>query len=306
MHSPLSSFTIPLILLVQSYGVSAASWGYGYNDGPQTWKGDCQTGLRQTPIDIRTMDTDYALMDRVNFIGYDQVDEVTMQNNGHTVATAGFTEWKNPPYVSGGALQGKYFLQQFHLHWGKKDHEGSEHKIGGLSYPAELHLVHLKEGLTITEAMNKSDGLAVVGVFLNIAESGEPLAAMADKLDDVIYAGNETDIDRFRPRSLLPSVTDAFYRYEGSLTTPGCSEAVQWIVLAEPITITRKQLDQLRKIRNMEGEEHEKNFRPTFPLNGRRIRFRPAQYDRLRFCSSSYSLSFFITVLSTLLAKIIF
>ncbi|GMT08453.1 hypothetical protein PENTCL1PPCAC_30627 [Pristionchus entomophagus] len=291
MHSSLSSFTFYLILLVQAYGVSSASWGYGYKNGPQTWSGACQTGLRQTPIDIRTMDTDYALMDRVNFIGYDQVAGVTVQNNGHTVSAAGFAEWDKKPYISGGALDGKYYLQQFHLHWGQQDHEGSEHKIGGLSYPAELHLVHQKDGLSLGEALTRGDGLAVVGVFLNIAENGEPLAALSQKLNEVIYSGNETEIEKIRPRSLLPSLTDAFYRYEGSLTTPACSEAVQWILLAEPITVTRNQLEQLRKIRNTEGEEHESNFRPTLPLNGRRIRFRPAQYDRLRFCSSSYSIS---------------
>ncbi|GMR45698.1 hypothetical protein PMAYCL1PPCAC_15893, partial [Pristionchus mayeri] len=282
MHSSAVSHTISLLLLVQSYGKNASAWGYGDKDGPQTWEGDCQTGIRQSPIDIHSMDTDYSLMDRVNFMGYDQVGEVALTNNGHTISTSGFTDWKHTPYITGGALEGKYFLQQFHLHWGQKDHEGSEHKIGGISYPAELHLVHLKERLTMTEANNQSDGLAVVGVFVNIGMSEEPLEAVAEKLDEAIYSGNETDMERFRPRSLLPSFPDAFYRYEGSLTTPGCNEAVQWIVLAEPITITREQLEQLRKIRNAEGEELA-NFRPTQPLNGRRIRFRPAQYDRSRF-----------------------
>ncbi|GMT32823.1 hypothetical protein PFISCL1PPCAC_24120 [Pristionchus fissidentatus] len=304
MHSSLT-FTLSLILSVHVYGVAGAAWGYNYKNGPQTWTGACQTGLRQTPIDIRTMDTDYSLMDRVNFIGYDQLNEVTAVNNGHTVSAAGFTEWKNKPYISGGALEGKYYLQQFHLHWGQKDHVGSEHKIGGLSYPAELHLVHLKEGLTLAEALTRGDGLAVVGVFLNIGESGEPLAALTKNLEELTYSGNMTQIDKFRPRSVLPTVTDAFYRYEGSLTTPGCNEAVQWILLAEPISVTRDQMEQLRKIRNTEGEEHEFNFRPTFPLNGRRVRFRPAQYDRLRFCSSSYFPSLFITVFSIILSKIL-
>ncbi|KAF8386663.1 cah-5, partial [Pristionchus pacificus] len=310
MHSTLSSiaftYAFTIILLVQTYGVSAANWGYGKHNGPVTWEGACKTGLRQTPIDIRSTDTDYSFMDRISFANYDQTDTATMQNNGHSISIADFHEWDNPPFITGGALQGKYNLLQFHLHWGQKDHEGSEHKIGGLSYPAELHLVHIKEGLNITEALKRGDGLAVVGVFLNIDNNSGPLSAVTKSINEVINAGNETEIKEMRPRSLLPSVTDAFYRYEGSLTTPGCQEAVQWILLAEPVSITRDQLDELRKVRNTEGEVHEHNFRPTYPLNGRRIRFRPAQYDRLRFCSSSYSLSFFITVIVTFLARTFF
>ncbi|GMS91846.1 hypothetical protein PENTCL1PPCAC_14021, partial [Pristionchus entomophagus] len=117
-----------------------------------------QSGLRQSPIDIRQNDTDYEHMDRLSFTGYDQMGEVTLENNGHTVSASGFTDWANRPFVSGGDLEGRYFLQELELHWGQNDDEGSEHTIRGYSYPAEMHLIHLKEGLTIGEALTRSDG----------------------------------------------------------------------------------------------------------------------------------------------------
>ncbi|GMS93118.1 hypothetical protein PENTCL1PPCAC_15293, partial [Pristionchus entomophagus] len=156
MNSPILSFMCTLILL--SHGASAETWGYGENDGPKRWDGICEKGYRQSPIDIRAQDTDYAPMDRVIFVGYEQRDDVTLQNNGHTVSVDGFENWNNLPYVSGGGLEGKYFLQQIHFHWGQNNSVGSEHRIAGLAYPAEMHLVHLKEGLNMTEAKTRGDG----------------------------------------------------------------------------------------------------------------------------------------------------
>lgn len=48
----------------------------------------------------------------------------------------------------------------------------------------------------------------------------------------------------FRLGTLLPHVAQLsrYYRYQGSLTTPDCSEAVIWTVFEEPVGISREQV----------------------------------------------------------------
>jgi Eukaryotic-type carbonic anhydrase len=37
------------------------------------------------------------------------------------------------------------------------------------------------------------------------------------------------------------------YSYKGSLTTPPCSEIVNWVVMEEPVQVSQGQLDEFRK-----------------------------------------------------------
>ncbi|XGW32695.1 hypothetical protein V3C99_017324 [Haemonchus contortus] len=285
-----------LLLIFLIEGIHGdAGWGYKEGNGPETWQKTCQDGFRQSPIDIRASEVDYALLHRMHFVHYDQTGPVNVTNNGHTVAVNGFENWgSRQPYIQGGGLKHRYLLLQFHLHWAQHDHLGSEHKIGGLHYPAELHLVHAREGLTLQEAIRKPDGLAVVGVFLLIGHDGGPLSSISSALESVIYPGNQTTVQGFRARPLLPARTDAFYRYDGSLTTPNCDEAVIWTVMAEPISITRAQMKILRQIYSADNTRHLLNFRPVQPLNGRRILYRPASFDKAMLCGSGGTQGFSI------------
>ncbi|VDO94652.1 unnamed protein product [Heligmosomoides polygyrus] len=245
----------------------------------------------QSPIDIRASDVDYALLHRMHFVHYDHSGPVNISNNGHTIAADGFEGWgSRQPYIQGGGLRHRYRLVQFHLHWAQHDHQGSEHKIGGLHYPGELHLVHVRQGLSIQEAVRKPDGIAVVGVFFVIGHDGSSMAAVSSVLESIIFPGNRSLVQGFRARPLLPALTDAFYRYEGSLTTPGCDEAVVWTVLAEPVSITRAQMKELRQIHSSEGERPV-NYRPVQPLNGRRVLYRPSSFDKTMLCGGQQELS---------------
>ena len=160
-------------------------------------------------------DVDYAVLHRLHFVHYDHPGKVEAQNNGHScefsrwlynlwlniVSVSGFEKWDSKqPYIQGGGLKHKYKLIQFHLHWASHDHHGSEHKIGGLQYPAEvtiplrsskrvyfqLHLVHLRQDLTLGQAVNKKDGLAVVGVFITVDHDGSPFSALDKVMDELV------------------------------------------------------------------------------------------------------------------------
>ena len=60
------------------------------------------------------------------------------------------------------------------------------------------------------------------------------------------WLGSRAEVQKFSPGHLLPKVVDVFYRYNGSLTTPSCNEAVVWTLLAEPNTVTDRQVIHLR------------------------------------------------------------
>lgn len=154
-----------------------------------------------------------------------------------SVEIGGLDRWNatERPYIQGGGLEGRYLLTQFHFHWASIHDDGSEHTMGGLHYPVELHLVHMKEG--VSDPLNQPDGLAVVGVFINVGLDGTAFSNLDTAIRQV-QAGGFTNVFDYSPSVNLPTSTENFYRYFGSLTTPTCNEAVIWTVLPEPISIT--------------------------------------------------------------------
>lgn len=75
----------------------------------------------------------------------------------------------NRPYITGGILKGQYVAEGVHFHWGSPSSSGAEHMINGKHYSGEMHIVHRnKKYNSIDEAVQYSDGIAVLGVFLKI------------------------------------------------------------------------------------------------------------------------------------------
>lgn len=73
----------------------------------------------------------------------------------------------NRPYITGGILKGQYVAEGVHFHWGSPSSSGAEHTINGKHYSGEMHIVHRnKKYNSIDEAVQYSDGIAVLGVFL--------------------------------------------------------------------------------------------------------------------------------------------
>jgi carbonic anhydrase len=117
----------------------------------------------------------------------------------------------------------------------------------------EMHLVHV----------SSAGELAVIGVFI---EEGEHNAAFEPVWSNMpTEPGTETLIEHVQVNidDMLPSDTTS-WRYQGSLTTPPCSEGVRWIVLETPIQLDAAQVKQFRDV--FTG-----NNRPTQPLNDRSV-----------------------------------
>jgi carbonic anhydrase len=72
-------------------------------------------------------------------------------------------------------------------------------------------------------------------------------------------------------RSLLPHSGETFYRYLGSLTTPGCNEEVEWTVVPEPVQISIGNYKKFHDVKDENGEQLGQNYRPVQALGNRRI-----------------------------------
>lgn len=222
---------------------SAVHWSYEGETGPESWAkldaaySACGVGESQSPIDINAP----RAADLTNVAFHYQRGRVSLVNNGHTVQV----NYDPGNYIELGGV--RYEVKQFH------HHTPSEHEIGGVSFPAELHIVHA----------DSQGRLAVVALLLQSGPADN--AAIAPFIDNLpLEAGkvNDTGVEIDATR-LLPTAQTT-YRYSGSLTTPPCSEGVEWVVMTTPVELSAAQLDKLKSV-------FAANNRPVQPINGRQI-----------------------------------
>uniref|UniRef100_A0A3Q1NEZ9 Carbonic anhydrase n=1 Tax=Bos taurus TaxID=9913 RepID=A0A3Q1NEZ9_BOVIN len=151
--------------------MSGFSWGYGERDGPVHWNEffPIADGDQQSPIEIKTKEVRYDSSLRPLGIKYDASSAKIISNSGHSF-NVDFDDTDDKSVLRGGPLTGSYRLRQFHLHWGSTDDHGSEHVVDGVRYAAELHVVHWNSDKypSFVEAAHEPDGLAVLGIFLQV------------------------------------------------------------------------------------------------------------------------------------------
>jgi len=262
------------------------SWGYGIKNGPNTWASQFPVGngQRQSPINIDTATarSDRSIDLQPLSISYSPLDPQPLTNTGHG--------WRvdfdsGSSSIRGGPLEGEYELAQYHCHWGRENARGSEHTVDGKRYAAELHLVHFNKRYgSFAEAADKSDGLAVIGVFIDVGEENAELLKVTDGMSGVRFAGESSRIPATDPDLFLPD-TEHYWTYEGSLTTPPLYESVTWIVFSQPVAISQTQLDQFRHLRRRpsgspraeDSDEEDDgaivdNFRPPLEVGARTVR----------------------------------
>ncbi|XP_076469843.1 carbonic anhydrase-like [Babylonia areolata] len=256
----------------------AAAWGYGASDGPCTWDKSFPDakGKRQSPINIVTSQAEYdaQLNAKPLQMNYSPESAMCISNTGASMKA----DCEKGSTMTGGPLgDNVYKLIQFHLHWGSSDDKGAEHTIDGKVYSAELHLVHWNSTAygSFSEAANKSDGLAVLCMFIKVGNSHKGFELVSRELSSVTFKGacckaSET----FDPTCLLPGNTKRYWTYPGSLTTPPCYESVQFILFEEVIEFSADQMKALRSM-HFGGEGSQcmmDNFRPTCPVGARKVR----------------------------------
>ncbi|NXU48880.1 CAH15 anhydrase, partial [Turnix velox] len=219
--------------------------------GPSHWKELKATcgGDKQSPVNIdrRRLQRDSDLGD-ILFEGYDQAPpgKWRLTNDGHTGGLESESASEHIS-ISGGGLPGQYRALQLHFHWGSPARNGSEHTLDGHQLPMELHIVHMNvKYRTLAEAKGHPNGLAVLGFFFQVTETPNTnYNTIVAGLSNVSRAGDAVDLaSTFRLSTLLPPPErlDGYYRYQGSLTTPDCSEVVVWTLFEELVQIGREQV----------------------------------------------------------------
>jgi carbonic anhydrase len=222
---------------------STPEFGYSGADGPKAW-GDlspaystCKLGHMQSPIDIRG-----AHKEALPAIQFDYKDTaLKIINNGHSIQV----NYAPGSWITVGDK--KYELRQFHFH-----HPSEEH-IDGRAYDMVVHLVHAD-----------ADGqLVVVAILLKNGSANGAIQTIWDHLPD--KEGQEQDVAgvSINAAALLPQNT-GYYEFQGSLTTPPCTEGVTWYVLKTPVDVSRGEVDAFAKL-------YPHNARPIQSAAGRRI-----------------------------------
>lgn len=250
---------------------SCNKWSYPSNNWPTICLNFCY-GTRQSPIDIVNTETT-SESEAFTYVNYNHtITTINIKNNGHS-ATISWDPSINIPSISGGGLGADYTLAQFHFHWGCENNRGSEHTVDSGSYAMEMHLVHYKTSYgSLQEAINYSDGLAVLGVFFLIGSENTALKPITDNLLQITETGTEADIAfNVALLNLLPSNHQTFYRYLGSLTTPTCNEVVIWSVLQFDVEMSQSQIDAFRSMKDHHNSTLCDNYREVQPLKGRNV-----------------------------------
>ncbi|NVN85419.1 MAG: carbonic anhydrase [Rhodopseudomonas sp.] len=217
----------------------AHHWGYEGEAGPAKW-GDldaanqvCSIGAQQSPIDISaTIRSDLFPLE----ISWADKAE-TIINNGHTIQLN---------FAEGSSLKlgtVKFGLLQLHFH------RPSEHMIDGKNFPMEAHFVH----------RSASGGLGVVGVLMEAGKTNAAFHQIVSTMPENEGPAVKAD-PAINPNALLPEKL-SYYRYEGSLTTPPCSEIVDWMVLTNPIEVAKEDIAAFARLYQMNARPAQKDNR---------------------------------------------
>ena len=228
------------------HGAGEVHWSYEGEAGPQAWGqlkpefNVCAIGKRQSPINIEEGATLRGPAEPILFEYAPSAASVV--NNGHTIQVD--VSGDNAITVRGST----YRLVQFHFH------HPSEERVNYRSFAMVAHLVH----------RNPEGQLAVVAVLLDPGEANALINKVwtympLDSGDRVRMPAGMLNMNELLPKD------QRYYQFMGSLTTPPCTEGVLWMVLKQPVAISREQLRLFSQL-------FPNNARPVQPLNGRAIR----------------------------------
>ncbi len=249
---------VPLLpAVILSYSASASEdaphWSYHGEHGPAHWHqlsekfSACGKGSSQSPIDLdSTLPVTSSFISKeykpaaLRIAHHEHVIDIL--DNGHTIQV---TYDEGSEFVTN---DNRYELAQFHFH------APSEHTVDGKNFPMEMHLVH----------SNAKGELAVIGILIAEGKHNHNFDTFFNNMPKKPGESKHLEHVNINIDDLLPSLL-RYFHYSGSLTTPPCSEGVNWFVSQAPIELSAQQIAQFTAVINH-------NSRPVQALNGREVR----------------------------------
>jgi len=227
-------------------------WGYipDTPNGPTRWGCLCKAysaaaeGKEQSPIDLFDpvcLKADHTLHNLQ--LKYTPCAGM-LENNGHSCQL----NFKN---AGSAVIEGNtYELKQVHFH------APSEHTVNGKLFPMEMHMVHAD-----------GDGnLAVIGLLFEFGNANPFLQTFWDELTDEV--GKKKELTGPFDMNMLGLEKANYYRYQGSLTTPPCTEKVNWTMMHHAFQASPAQVQKFREVMDFKYQRRGNN-RPIQPLNDR-------------------------------------
>jgi carbonic anhydrase len=232
-----------LLCTANSLATEKSHWGYTGQIGPEHWGvldarfAACSLGKNQSPINLTAMIEGELAPMTINY----KAEGNEILNNGHSIQV-------NCKTGSSISVSGRTFeLKQFHFH------SPSENTIEGQSFPLEAHFVHA----------DNDGNFAVIAVMYNEGKENAELAKAWAHMP--ANADEQSSLPENIDANLLLPVNQDYYRFNGSLTTPPCTEGVWWLVMKSSNTVSKEQIEKFTN-----AMRHPNN-RPVQPVNARMV-----------------------------------
>lgn len=259
---------------------SVAAYGYEEYNGPATWhqRFPDAAGSKQSPINLQdihsvTINSETEPLLKFSSDIHSPPSEMKIYNNGYSIAI--YANWANGkrPSLFGGPLKEDYNFLNIRFRWGPNDIEGSEHMINSAKFALELQAAFISERSSTEDiliAAREGSFLMLSYLFMVTPMDNPYLEPILTSLKYIKFPMACLCIEPIILSLLMPDFSRDYFSYVGSLTFPPCTEGVRWIVKAEPLMISSRQVRKFRKLCGCYGRI-ETNSRPIQKVNDREI-----------------------------------